>query len=40
LWSPTEKVDMGIEYAYFRRTTINQYVGYGNRFQFGASYKF
>lgn len=40
LWAPAEKVDIGIEYAHFRRDTINQYIGYGNRFQFGATYKF
>lgn len=40
LWSPAEKFELGIEYAYFRRDTINGYYGYGNRFQFGAYYKF
>ncbi|MDF3034299.1 MAG: hypothetical protein K0R76_1253 [Alphaproteobacteria bacterium] len=40
LWSPVEKFDVGIEYAYFQRGTINNYIGYGNRFQFGAYYKF
>lgn len=40
LWSPAEKFEVGIEYAYFRRNTINNYFGYGNRFQFGAYYKF
>jgi hypothetical protein len=40
LWSPMEKFDVGLEYAYFHRETINNYFGYGNRFQFGAYYKF
>lgn len=40
LWAPAEKFEVGIEYAYFRRDTINNYFGYGNRFQFGAYYKF
>jgi len=40
LWAPAEKFEVGIEYAFFRRDTINNYYGYGNRFQFGAYYKF
>ncbi len=40
LWAPAEKFEVGLEYAYFRRDTINNYFGYGNRFQFGAYYKF
>lgn len=40
LWSPMKKFEIGIEYAYFRRDTINNYSGMGNRFQFGAYYKF
>lgn len=40
LWSPAEKFELGIEYAHFRRDTINNYYGYGNRYQFGAYYKF
>ena len=40
LWSPAEKFELGIEYAYFRRDTINNYYGYGNRIQVGAYYKF
>lgn len=40
MWAPVEKFEVGIEYAYFRRDTINGYYGYGNRFQFGAYYKF
>lgn len=40
LWAPVEKVELGFEYAYFRRNTINNYFGYANRFQFGAYYKF
>lgn len=40
LWTPAEKFEVGVEYAYFRRETINNYFGYGNRFQFGAYYKF
>ncbi|MBX9805869.1 MAG: porin [Alphaproteobacteria bacterium] len=40
LWSPAEKFEVGIEYAYLRRDTINNFYGYGNRFQFGAFYKF
>jgi hypothetical protein len=40
LWSPLEKFDVGIEYAHFRRDTVNNYYGYANRFQIGAWYKF
>jgi hypothetical protein len=40
LWSPAEKFEIGVEYAFFRRDTINNYYGYGNRFQLGAYYKF
>jgi hypothetical protein len=40
LWAPVEKFEIGLEYAYFRRDTINRYYGFGNRFQFGAFYKF
>lgn len=40
LWAPLEKVEVGVEYAFFRRDTVNNYFGYGNRFQFGAYYKF
>jgi hypothetical protein len=40
MWSPVEKFEVGIEYAHFRRDTINNYYGYGNRFQFGAFYRF
>jgi len=40
LWSPVEKFEIGLEYAFFRRDTINRYYSYGNRFQFGAYYRF
>jgi hypothetical protein len=40
MWAPAEKFEVGLEYAYLRRDTINNYFGYGNRFQFGAYYKF
>lgn len=40
LWAPAEKFEVGLEYAYFRRNTINNFFGYGNRFQFGAYYRF
>lgn len=40
LWAPAEKFEVGLEYAYFRRDTLNNFFGYGNRFQFGAYYKF
>ena len=40
LWAPVEKFEIGLEYAYFRRDTLNNYFGYGNRFQFGAYYRF
>jgi hypothetical protein len=40
LWSPAEKFELGLEYAHFRRDTVNNYTGYGNRYQFGAYYKF
>ncbi len=40
LWAPADKFEVGFEYAHFRRDTINNYFGYGNRFQFGAFYRF
>ena len=40
LWAPAEKFEVGVEYAYLRRDTINNFFGHGNRFQFGAYYKF
>jgi len=40
LWAPVAKFEIGIEYAYFRRNTVNNFFGYGNRFQLGAYYKF
>jgi hypothetical protein len=40
MWAPAEKFEVGLEYAYLRRDTINNYFGHGNRFQFGAYYKF
>lgn len=40
IYKPEENLEFGLEFMYLKRKSVLKYTGQGNRYQFGASYKF
>lgn len=40
IYKPEDNLEFGLEFMYLKRRSVLKYTGEGNRYQFGASYKF